>query len=448
MSTYTARRTPVHRGPAAWNEILPGQVAPVELESDTTSDFVIVGAGFAGLSAARRLQQLQPKAKIVVLEAGRIAQGACARNSGFMIDLPHEIGGQGYEGDGTDKNRRQIALNRKAIGFARETVEAFGIVRDHFDPVGKVNGAVGHKADGLNRSYAAHLSEMGEPSELLDAKAMKELTGSEYYCSGLFTPGTVMIQPAGYIRGIVKGLRRHGVLIFEHAAVTRIETTAAGWSVSTNKHRITAGRVILANNGHLESFGFARQRLMHIFLYASMTVDLRDDALKKLGGSPRWGITPSDPMGTTMRRIDGPLGGNRIITRSCASFLPDMEPTEAQIRRAAMVHRERFDARFPALRDIPMEYSWAGHLCLSRNGVAVMRELDKNLYSACVQNGLGAVRGTLTGMGAAELACGVASDITKHFSAEAEPTKLLPPPFSTIGANIYLRWKEWQAQKE
>lgn len=448
MSTYTARRTPVFRGPAAWSVILPGQEAPIALDADTTADFVIIGAGFAGLSAARRITQLSPGAKIVVLEAGRIAEGACARNSGFMIDLPHEIGGQGYEGDGIHKNRKQIALNRQAIAFAASAVESYGIDRNHFDPVGKVNGAVGADADGLNRSYATHLAKMDEPSEYLDAKAMQELTGSTYYVSGLFTPGTVMIQPAGYIRGVTRGLRRDGVRIFEHSAVVAVESEGTAWCVSTGRHKVKAGKVIFANNGHLESFGFASQRLMHIFLYGSMTVDLGADAVRTLGGKPRWGITPSDPMGTTMRRIDPALGGNRIITRSCASFLPGMEPSEAGLQRTARVHRKNFDARFPKLRGVPMEFSWAGHLCLSRNGVAVMRELDKNLYSGCVQNGLGTVRGTLTGIGAAELACGVTSDITRHFTAEEQPSRLPPPPISTLGANAFLRYAEWRARAE
>lgn len=448
MTNYTARRTPKFRGPAAWSVILPGQEAAVTLEADMTADFVVVGAGFAGLCAARRLSQLAPKSKIVVLEAGRIAEGACARNSGFMIDLPHEIGGQGYEGDGLDKNRKQIALNRQAIAFAKSNVDAYNIDRNFFDPVGKVNGAVGSEADGLNLGYAKHLAEMNEPSEYLDAKAMRDLTGNDYYISGLFTPGTVMIQPAGYIRALARGLRHDGVDVFEHSPAIAIETEGSGWRVRTAKNTVRAGKVILANNGHLESFGFAQQRLMHIFLYASMTIDLPGEALRKLGGQPRWGVTPSDPMGTTMRKIDGALGGNRIITRSCASFLPGMEPTEADLARAAKIHRKGFDARFPALRDVPMEFSWAGHLCLTRNGVAVMRELDKNLYSGCVQNGLGTVRGTLTGIGAAELACGVTSDITRHFTAEPEPTRLPPPPLSTLGANAYLRWKEWQARHE
>lgn len=448
MTGYTACRTPVHRGPAAWSAILPNQDSPVALEGDVTADFTIIGAGFAGLSAARRLTQLAPRARIVVLEAGRIAEGACGRNSGLMIDLPHEIGGGSYEAGGAEKNKAMIALNRQAIGFAREAVEAYGIDRNYFESAGKVNGAVAANADAMNRRYAAHLTQIGEASEYLDAQSMEELTGSRHYISGLYAPGTAMIQPAGYVRGVARGLRRDGVQIYEHAAAQKIDRVGDSWTVSSNGHQVSAGKVIMANNGHLESFGFARQRLMHIFLYASMTVDLGSDALKKLGGKPRWGITPSDPMGTTMRRIDTPLGGNRIITRSCASFLPGMVPSASALERAKRVHLRKFTDRFPALADVPMEFSWAGHLCLTRNRVAVMRELDRGLYAGCVQNGLGTVRGTLTGIGAAELSCGVESDITRHFTAEPEPTRLPPPPLSTLGANVYLRFKEWRTSEE
>ena len=55
MSEHRARRLPVHKGPAAWSAILPGQPAPVVLEDNITADVAVVGAGFAGLSAARRL---------------------------------------------------------------------------------------------------------------------------------------------------------------------------------------------------------------------------------------------------------------------------------------------------------------------------------------------------------------------------------------------------------
>ncbi|AZB66312.1 FAD-binding oxidoreductase (plasmid) [Cereibacter sphaeroides] len=446
MTSFEARRTPVHRGPAAWSAILPGQPAPQQLEGDGTADVAVVGAGFAGLSAARRLLQLDPRTRVVVLEAGRIAEGASGRNSGFMIDLPHDIASDDYTGHGSDA--AMIGLNRQAIAFARQAVEEHAIPAAFFDPAGKVNGAASPAADRLNTAYARHLATLGEPSERLDAQAMAELTGSRHYLSGLFTPGTVMLQPAGYIRALAEGLRAAGVRIAETSPVLRLARQGAGWQLVTPHGRIAAGKVILANNGQIESFGFARGRLMHLFLYASMTADLGPEALRTLGGAPRWGITPSDPMGTTMRRIDGPQGGNRIVTRTCASFEPGMEASEAALRRTAAVHRRKFAERFPALGSVRMEFSWAGHLCLSRNGVALMRELEPGLFAACVQNGLGTTRGTLTGIGAAELASGVESAITRHFAAEADPTPLPPEPLASLGASAYLRWKEWRAAAE
>ncbi len=446
MTRLQARRTPVHRGPAAWSAILPGQPAPMPLPGDQTVDVAIVGGGFAGLAAARRLREMEPALKVAVLEASRLAEGASGRNSGFMIDLPHELTSDDYAGHGDD--REMIALNRHAIAFARGAVQDYGIRADYFDPMGKVNGAASETADKLNRSYAEHLTSLGEPNERLDAKGMQELTGSRHYLSGLYTPGTVMLQPAGFVRGFGEGLRASGVGIWENTPVTAIERTGQGWTVTTARGRVTAGKVILANNGHLESFGFAENRLMHVFLYASMTVDLGAEALKALGGSPRWGVTPSDPMGTTMRRIDTALGGNRIVTRTCASFLPGMEASEAALRRTAAVHRQKFADRFPALKDVKQEYTWAGHLCLTRNAVSIARELEPGLYAATVCNGLGTARSTLTGIAAAELVLGQDTATTRHFAREAQPAKLPPKPFSTIGANVFLRFKEWRAGRE
>jgi glycine/D-amino acid oxidase-like deaminating enzyme len=445
MTNYTARRVPQHRGPAAWSAILPGQAAPVELAADLSVDVAVIGGGFAGLSAARRLREIDPGLKVAVLEAGRLAEGASGRNSGFMIDLPHELQSEDYSGGGDD--HAVIAMNRKAQGFAKAAVADYGIDPNFFDPVGKVNGAASAKTDALNRTYADHLKSLGEASEYLDAKAMSELTGSRHYVSGLYTPGTVMLQPAGYIRGLGEGLRRDGVGVYENTPVTAMQR-AGSWTLKTPKAKVTAAKVILANNGHLESFGFAQNRLMHVFLYASMSVEIPGDQLRQLGGQPRWGVTPSDPMGTTMRRIDSGQGGNRVITRTCATFEPGMVASERVLRRTAEVHRQKFDQRFPQLRGLPMAHTWAGHLCLTQNSVSVMRELEGGLWSASVCNGLGTTRSTLTGMAAAELAMGQTSEITRHFTAEAEPSRLPPKPFSTIGANVFLRWKEWHATDE
>ena len=446
MTAYSAKRLPVHEGPAAWNSILGPQAAPQPLNEDTTADFVVVGAGFAGLSAARRLTQLHPTARVVVLEAGRLAEGSAGRNSGFMIDLPHDLASDDYAGAGDD--RRMIDLNRQAIAFAGAAVDEYQINPDYFDRAGKVNGAASPEAARHNQSYAAHLASLGEASEMLDAQAMQKLTGSAHYISGLYTAGTVMLQPAGYIRGLAAGLQRAGVRVCENSPVTGFVRNGSDWVVKTQVAQVTTPRVILTVNGHLESFGFEKGRLMQLFLYAVMTPELDADALARLGGASRWGITPSDPMGTTMRRIDSGQGGNRIVTRTCATLLPNTRPSARELARAARVMQRKFDQRFPQLAGMKMQHAWAGHLCLSLNGVSVTRQLEEGVFSGCVQNGLGTARGTLTGIAAAELAAGESSEISRYFSAEARPKLLPPQPFQQIGANAVLRWKEWRARAE
>ncbi|WP_306432347.1 FAD-binding oxidoreductase [Tropicibacter sp. Alg240-R139] len=411
-----------------------------------TVDITVIGGGFTGLSTARRLHQLDPNLKIALVEAGRFADSSAGRNSGFMIDLPHDLSSDNYAGDGPEVDRAEIALNRQAIGFAKEVAADCQMPDEIFDPCGKYNAAATRAGDRHNREYADHLRQLGEPCEFLDKAQIEEVTGSPHYTSGVFCPGTVMLQPAGYIRGLSQLLARQ-IAVFENTPATGFERKGNGWQVSTPKGRIATGTVVLANNGHLESFGFFQRQLMHICLYASITEQLTGEQVQSLGGQPRWGVTPADPMGTSVRRISGSYG-DRILIRTCASFHPTIETSPMRVRNAGWVHDRKFTERFPHLPNVGMEHRWAGMLCLSRNGSAAFGELDQGVYSACCQNGLGTARGTLQGMGIAELIVQGKSDISDHFLAQPELPKLPPEPLAALGANTYLMWKEWRSGKE
>lgn len=124
------RPLPPDRGTAAWDALLPPRQAYPELTDARQADYLVIGAGFAGLSAARRLRQLQPTARIVVLEVRQVAQGPAGRNSGFMIDLPHNLSSEDYAGTSADNDRRQTALNRAAIRFAQEATQEYAMPND------------------------------------------------------------------------------------------------------------------------------------------------------------------------------------------------------------------------------------------------------------------------------------------------------------------------------
>ncbi len=411
-----------------------------------TADVAIIGAGFAGLAAARRLYQLTPDIKIAVLEARRIAEGPSGRNSGFMIDLPHHLSSSDYAG-AIEADRRQTEANRHAIQFARQAAEDYEMPAEAYRPVGKINAAATNKGDRHNRDYAAHLANMGEPCELLDADAMREISGSGYYRSGLFTPGTSMLQPALYTRGMASGLARSGVAIFENSPALAFQRDGGGWRVTIPEGRIEANKLILSVNGHIESFGYFKRRLMHIFLFASMTRALAGDEVARLGGDANWGFTPSDPLGTTVRRISG-TGGDRIVIRNGFAWSPKRAVPEIKSERVCARHQRTFVSRFPNLRGIDMEYRWGGLLCLSRNDVPAFGEIETGVYSACCQNGLGTARGTLHGILAAEQLAGETSDLLTQTLALPAPKLLPPEPFASIGANAVMHWQEFRAGAE
>jgi len=438
-------RLPKDPGPAAWNAILPPAPPARVLEQRTTADWLVIGAGWAGLAAARRLAQLRGGDRIAVLEASRIGEGPNGRNSGFMIDLPHNIAADDYSG-AVEADRQQTEMNRAAIAFNAEAAAEYGMSDEAFAPVGKINAAATDKGLAKNAAYASHLNALGEPARVLDAAEMKALTGIDYYLGGVHTPGAAMVQPAMFIRAVAQGLAPLAD-IYEKSPVTALARVNGDWRAETPQGSITAPRVVLAVNGHAESFGYFTRRLMHVFTYASMTRTLTADEVRRLGGQPRWGVLPADPMGTTVRRISG-TGGDRIVVRNRFSYDPSMEVSEARLRSVARGLDAAFAARFPVLKGVAMEYRWGGRLCLSWNGVPAFGEIEEGLYSACCQNGLGTSKGTLSGMLAAELAAQGNSPLVARMLAFDPPKRLPPEPFAWIGANAKIRWDELRAGRE
>ena len=449
MSGRTVRRLPHDTGRAGWEAVLGDRPSYPRAEGDLKADWRVIGGGFAGLSAARRLAEMRGGDRVILLDAVRIATGPAGRNSGFMIDLPHELAADSYAGS-ADVDRKQITLNRHAQAFAQAAAAAYDMPDEAVATTGRVNGAVNARGAAHNDQYAAKLDHLGEAYERLDAEAMTKLTGTRFYRSGLFLPGAVMLQPALYIRALAAGLASRGerpVQIFENSPAISFTPRTGGWEVRTPQAVIHAGAVFMAVNGHAESFGFYKQRLMHVFTYASMSAALTPAQQARLGGMASWGITPADPMGSTVRRHDG-VGGNRIIIRNRWTYDPSMQVGQSRIDRFRRDHERAFLRRFDMLDDVPLEYSWGGRLCLSRNSVPAFGEVKSGLYSACCQNGLGTAKGTLAGIGAVELALRGNSSIVQDLLSYDAPQKLPPTPVARVGAALFLRWREFRAGAE
>jgi len=441
VTRHLVKRLPIDTGRSGW-EAISHRTFPVRtLDADLTADWLIVGAGFAGLSAARRLSQLRPGGRIAVLDARELAQGPAGRNSGYMIDVPHSLSSGEYSVGNASGTILEMAQNRIAINFAKEAAAEYGMSEATFNPSGKINAAATPRGANLNESFARSLEAIGEPLRRIDAAEMRDITGSDYYLGGLYTPGAVLIEPADYIRGFAAGLGRK-IDLYENSPVLELYRQAGAWTARTGRGSVTAPKVILGVNGLVQEFGHFRGRLMHVFTYASMTAPFTGKA-----GSDRWALLPADPMGATVRKITG-VDGSRIVIRTRFTYDPSLQVSEKRVAATAAQQRRSFDARFPDLKDLPFDYSWAGRLCLSWNHVPAFGEVEDGLYSACCENGLGTVKSTLAGIMAADLATGTSSEDLDKYAGQPKPTLLPPEPFAWLGANAVIRWQEMRAGKE
>ena len=186
-------------------------------------------------------------------------------------------------------------------------------------------------------------------------------------------------------------------------------------------------------------FGPAALRMATTFHMRPMTVD----------GGPVSGamVLIPDPMGATVRKITKD-GLSRIVVRTRFTYDPSLKVSEKRVAGIASEQRRSFDARFPGLERVPMEYSWAGALCLSRNHVPAFGEVEEGLFSACCENGLGTVKSTLAGMMAADLATGAASPELDTYKNQPEPARLPPEPIAWLGVNSVIRLQELRAGRE
>jgi glycine/D-amino acid oxidase-like deaminating enzyme len=447
MNGTVVRRLPVENGRSGW-EAISDRTFPMRcLEGHVTADWLIVGAGFAGLSAARRLHQLRPDDKIVLLDASEVGKGTSGRNSGFMIDVPHNLASSEYSSGSASATQLEMAQNRSAIAFAEQAAVEYRMSKETFDRSGKTNAAATERGLDLNNAFGQSLKGAGEQHAFLDTAQMRDLTGSDYYLGGLYTPGAALIQPADYIRGLAAGLAPK-VDIFERSPVTSLKRESSTWTAVSPRGTVTAPKVILGVNGHIDDFGHFGGRLMHIFAYASMTAPVAaDDVGRRFSGRDRWALLPADAMGATIRKITS-NGQLRIVIRTKYTYETTLKTTEKRMAKMAAEHRSSLDARFPGLRSVPFEFSWSGRLCLSRNHVPAFGEIEEGLFSACCENGLGTVKSTLAGMMAAELATGIRSEQLAEFMDHPKPSRLPPEPFAWLGVNAVIRLQELRAGRE
>ena len=440
MTRQTIARLPEDDSANGWSLMLPQRQPKSALTGHHLVDWLVVGAGFAGLAAARRLAQLRPSDSIILLEANRVGENASGRNSGFAIDLPHNVGSSMEELEGS---HRFMALARAAVDYHESQIREHGIECAWSQP-GKYHVAVSEQGvDDVLTPFAKELDALGEPYTWFDKPALDARLGTQHFVAGVHTPGCRVMNPAALTRGLADSLPEN-VSLHEDSAVLEFQH-GNGVSVKTAKGDVKTSKVILCVNGYAGPFGFYHNKLLNFSANASLTRRLDPGEQKAIGCEANWALTPANAFaGITMRYTED----HRILIRQNIYFNPTMRESDQYRNRIAGIHEQLFHQRFPMLPEVNLEYTWTGFICLSQNGSPGFGRLAPDVFTSVCQNAVGVTKGTIGGVLAAEMACGEDNELIGYMESLGKPNRVPPRPFLDVGVRSKFAWELWKARAE
>src|ERR1700723_3473689 len=89
-----------------------------------------------------------------------------------------------------------------------------------------------------------------EEVRILDAHQVRDETGSQAFVGGVLNPGSGGIHPLNYLRGLVAGLTRRGVAIFQETPVLRLASENGNIVAETPSGVVRARQAIIATNSY------------------------------------------------------------------------------------------------------------------------------------------------------------------------------------------------------
>lgn len=411
------------------------------LSGRVEADWVVVGGGWFGTNAARRIAELRRQDSVLLVDAVEIGNNAGGRCAGYAIDLAHNPRNANFVED-EKGNIEERDINLEGIAYLRDAVERYGIKCD-WSPEGKTHSAVTARGEACLRTFALALDRIGAEYQWYNADRMREMVGSSYYTKGLHTPGTVLLQPAALLRGIAANLGDNAK-VYEKTPILEVVYGSPRHVLRTANGEIHAKNIILANNGFISEFGFYEKSAIPVYTYASMTRPLTGAELARIGGRNTFGLIPAESFGTTVRRtVD-----NRLFIRNIYDYADGFHTTATQIVRARRSHQKSFDRRFPEISSIGFEYTWGGALSLAQNGGFVFGQLSDRVFGAGFCNGTGVSRGAIYGKAVAELACGQDSKSIRILRNKARPSPAYPKFITSLGVRYSTRFRLWRAGRE
>ena len=338
--------------PSLWAHVsAPGPALPA-LEGDQTSEVVIIGAGYTGLSTAIHLREMGVAA--TVIEAAEPGWGASGRNNGQVIptlaghDPSAMVARHGEAGE------RFNALLRDSAAYLFDLVRRYDIAADA-EQTGWVQPVHSPGRFKLAEKRVREWSALGAPVELLDRAAVSQMLGSDAWFGGFWNRTGGHINPLALARGLADVAVKRGAVIYARSPAREIARSNDRWTVRSADGSVTARALVLATNAYTDVFApdlapqIARE-VIPVFSWQMATTHISDNIAKTI-------IPARQAMSDTHRdlhfargRAPGGGAGGAPLCRGGDG---------ANLRRLVSARLKRL---WPQLGDVGFDFVWNGYI--------------------------------------------------------------------------------------
>ena len=342
--------------PSYWHATHKPTALPA-LNKSLISDYLVIGGGYTGLSAAITLAQA--KQQVTLLDANSLGFGCAGRNGGFVLSGSGRLSLSAIE----DKWGHTVAMGMQAefngaVDLLKKRITDFDMQVDLVEgPYLKLAHNVS-QAKQLCASATHLASNFNIPSTTLSSKDLAARFGIEGAYGGVELEGACL-HPLKLASEYARVAKELGATLFYDSPAIRIEKQKTGYLVTTPSGSVSAKHILIATNAYtpkrfhesVDNKQFPVQSSIFV------TAPLNDEQRASTGLT-----TPMSFMDTRMMKYyyrvlpDGRLlfGGRGAVKGKDAKSVK-----EKQRLYNAMVKS------FPFLSGITMDYFWSGWVSVS-----------------------------------------------------------------------------------
>ncbi len=258
------------------------------LEGEAEADLVVVGGGLTGTWAALQAVEGHPDRSVVLLEGGRLADGASGRNGGFcMATLTHGIG-NGLERWPEEMDAIE-RLGRESFAGIRDSVARHRIDCG-FEQTGSLDVATApHEVPWVEEQFEL-ARRFGWEAELYDREGVQAEVRSPTYHAGVWIDYAAMVDPARLNWGLARAAQANGARIHEGSPVTALRRDGAGVRADAAAGSVRARRALVATSAFPPLLRAVRRYVVPVYDYVLVTEPLSAEQRAAIGWANRPGL--------------------------------------------------------------------------------------------------------------------------------------------------------------